>query len=307
MSSLILFLSFFLLECLFFRCKFALIASLVITGVSLCIQALNYIPSYIKTTFKFRTGVHASLGDTYFEDYRIQASLVGNLFGAMFYGAFASGMLIASLLFFIILFFIAPVFRDAAVTFLIAVAGFSINVAIKACLMVLFRLRCFASFYRRHPAIANIVGLMFECWNIILAAGFVTLRAIKLVFTSLFYIGRIDVPMLQIYGRVRPWKVDFLPMIFRADILAHEAHRHPYIETIGLVYLHKLRGQDFANVAGSTWRVLFVMSLFPWLRRYSFRRKYFEPEHAQDITDKHKDVEGSILTSQEDVKLQAKK
>ncbi len=192
--------SFFLFsfhECLFFRCEFALIASLVITGVSLCIQALNYIPSYIKTTFKFRTGVHTSLGDTYFEDYRIQAPLVGNLFGAMFYV-------------YIILFFVAPVFRDAAVTVLIAVAGFIINVAIKACLMVLFRLRCFASFYRRHPAIANIMGLMFECWNIILAAGFVTLHAIKLVFTSLFYIGRIDVPMLQIYGRVRPWKVDFL-------------------------------------------------------------------------------------------------
>jgi len=234
--------------------------------------------------------VHRSLGDSYFEDYRIQAALGGNLTGAMFFGVLISGTVIASLLLIVILFFVAPVFRDAVVTILIIVAGFAINVAIKVTLTMIYRLKCFASFYRRHPAIANIVGLMLECWNIALAAGFVLIRAVKLIFTSAFYIGRIDVPLLHVHGRLKPWSVDLYPMIFRADILAHEAHRHPYIETIGLVYLYKLRYQEFANTAGSTWRILFVMTLFPWLRRYSYRRKYVEPECANDTKDENDDM-----------------
>jgi hypothetical protein len=296
---------FYVLEFLLFRYKFSLLASLSITGVSLCIQALNYIPSYIKTTLKFRTGVHTSLGDPYFEDYRIQAALGGNLTGAMFFGVLISGLIIALLLCVTILFFTAPVFRDAVVTILIIVAGFVINVAIKVSLTMIFRLKCFASFYRRHPAIANIVGLMFECWNIALASGFVVIRAVKLIFTSASYIGRVDIPMLHIHGRLRPWSVDLYPMIFRADVLAHEAHRHPYIETLGLVYLYKLRYQDFANSAGSTWRVLLVMSLFPWLRKYSFRRKCTEPDLVKDPVDENDDLKASIASLQQDMKFKA--
>jgi hypothetical protein len=283
----------------------SLFVSLFLTAASLLFQALNYIPSYIKSTLKFRTGAHPSLGDSYFEDYRIQAALGCNLTGAMFFGVLISGTVIASLLLIVILFFVAPVFRDAVVTVLIIVAGFAINVAIKVTLTMIYRLQCFASFYRRHPAIANIVGLMLECWNIALAAGFVLIRAIKLIFTSAFFIGRIDIPMLHIHGRLKPWSVDLYPMIFRADILAHEAHRHPYIETLGLVYLYKLRYQEFANAAGSTWRILFVMTLFPWLRKYSFRRKCIEPERKDDVTDENDDMTASILSLKEDVKVKA--
>jgi hypothetical protein len=187
-------------DLLFLSIKFAQIASLSIAGGSFCIQAINYIPSYIKTTLKFRYGVHPSLRDPYFDEYRLLASLVGSLIGSMYFGVVVSGYCILSLVFYILLLFVTPMFRETVIKILVSVAGFSIIATVKACLMVLFRFKCFIGFYRRRLAIANIFGLMFECWNIALAVGFISIRAIKLMFTSAFYIGRIDVPMLQLYG-----------------------------------------------------------------------------------------------------------
>jgi len=62
---------------------------------------------------------------------------------------------------------------------------------------------------------------------------------------------------------------DTFPTIFRQDLLATDAHRHPYIERLGLMFMMKLRhGEKFANQAGSIWRLIFVMALMPWLRKY---------------------------------------
>ena len=86
----------------------------------------------------------------------------------------------------------------------------------------------------------------------------------------IFYLARIDTPFLAPgVGRVGPVELDGYALAFRKDLLLHDAHRHPLIERFGQICLLKLRcGPRFATRAGSAWRLLFVMSLFPWLRRY---------------------------------------
>ena len=96
------------------------------------------------------------------------------------------------------------------------------------------------------------------------------MRAIKLTIVAALQIGRIDVPFLAdgvgVYGG---FKLDNFPNIFRKDILAKEAHNHPFIERLGKIYLLKIfHRDDFATSAGSAWRLIFVSCLFPWLQKY---------------------------------------
>ena len=101
-----------------------------------------------------------------------------------------------------------------------------------------------------------------------LAVGTALVRAVKLFLISAMYIGRVDTPLLAPgvgLGRIR----DRLPLIFRQDILALEAHRHPYLEHFGKMYLMKLRhGDRFASRAGNCYRLVFTVALMPWLRQY---------------------------------------
>ena len=58
----------------------------------------------------------------------------------------------------------------------------------------------------------------------------------------------------------------------------HEAHRHPYLDIIGSIYLMRLgHGNQFISNAGSAWRRLFVLALMPWLQKYRQHPSYLEP------------------------------
>ena len=228
-----------------------------------------------------RTGIIPTLEDRYFQDYREAMDGTSNILGSMFWGTFITGGLIAIVVAVVVFFFIAPLFRSLCLDILALVIGFFITISLKQCLLVWFRIKSYRSFYRRRPAVTNIVGLALECWNIALAVGFVTARSIRILIATFFYMGRIDIPMLNTNTRIGPLHVDFYPMLFRKDILLHEAHRHPYIETLGTIYLYKLRYDDkFGSLAGSTWRLLFVVALFPWLRKH---RLMTRPRLAREV------------------------
>jgi hypothetical protein len=111
-------------------------------------------------------------------------------------------------------------------------------------------------------------------------------RSIILVMVSAVYVGRIDTPLLADgVGKIGPVILDSYPVTFKKDILLHEAHRHPYIERLGTMYLMKVRyGDEFAHQAGAIWRLLFVLSLFPWLRKYRFAQYSTAPPDELDIS-----------------------
>jgi hypothetical protein len=71
--------------------------------------------------------------------------------------------------------------------------------------------------------------------------------------------------------------VDNWPTVTRKEILIHEAHRHPYLEQLGYLYLMQLRYKDgrFATRSCSAWRLVFIMALMPWLHKF---RELARPE-----------------------------
>jgi len=91
-----------------------------------------------------------------------------------------------------------------------------------------------------------------------------------LVCLSIFFIARVDIPVLAPgIGRLGPIELDGSWFAFRKDILLHEAHRHVFIERFGQLCLLKLRApKSFGVRACSAWRLLFVLSVMPWLRKY---------------------------------------
>ena len=147
--------------------------------------------------------------------------------------------------------------------------GFLITLVIRLLVTAKLDTYNFAGFYRKYPLIANITSVAYECWHVAVMSGFALIRAIKLIIVIMIYLGRVDRPILADgVGDFGALKMDKYPRIFMQDLMSIEAHRHPYIERLGMMYMMKLKhGKKFACKAGSHWRLLFVFALMPHLRK----------------------------------------
>lgn len=104
--------------------------------------------------------------------------------------------------------------------------------------------------------------------------GIVTGRTLVLVLSTFAFVGRIDRNFLANHINYFGLRPDGAESAFTMDILLHEAHRHPYLERLTLLYLIKIfQGKRFATREGSSWRLLCVLMLMPWLRGYRFEGK----------------------------------
>mmetsp|Transcript_15838 Transcript_15838/g.22648 ORF Transcript_15838/g.22648 Transcript_15838/m.22648 type:complete len:1024 (-) Transcript_15838:164-3235(-) len=247
--------------------------------------AFLYIPSYIITTLKYRSGVISSLKDDNFPDFRQAADNVTLLLGSAFWGLLATGAFFFFLVVIPVMLIADKNTRQQSLTFLTRIAGIFASLLIKVLFLCAVRRKYLGGFYRKYPAITNAIGLFIECWNIYLAAAHIIQRVVRLILASIFHIGRIDTPLLTEKG-INPTTLDALPQIFRQDILVHEAHRHPYIDLLGKVFMYKLRYEErFVHTAGSAWRMLFTLALMPWLRKYRvFHRKLDDDDDGEDDT-----------------------
>ena len=140
--------------------------------------------------------------------------------------------------------------------------------------MIIYRKRFHErAFYRTTPWVANIVGVILEAWSLGISTLYVVKRVAFLLSAAFIFVGRIDIPLLsQDADQLGPFTIDGFPFTFRKDLVSHEAHRHPYIERIGVMYMMKLKYRDgFGRESGTSWRLLFVFALLPWLRKYRLR------------------------------------
>jgi hypothetical protein len=137
--------------------------------------------------------------------------------------------------------------------------------------------------------------LALEWANYVITTAFILVRMFKLLLVAITSIGRIDRPFLAVgVGQLGPLELDPYPTIHTRDLVAHDAHRHPYIETLGLMYLMKLRyADDFGNRAGSAWRLIFVYTLMPWFHKY---RIHADDRMKDDGKDEIEDTEDDPMT-----------
>lgn len=86
---------------------------------------------------------------------------------------------------------------------------------------------------------------------------------------AFFWIGRTDVFFLTEDVALFGVQLDLVPADYIKDILAHEAHRHPYKERLAQMYVMKARHRDlFVTEAGGAWRQLILLAFMPWLAKY---------------------------------------
>ena len=213
------------------------------------------------------------------------------------FGMVAAAGLFYFLIGLVIFLFIWDFSRDFMILLLAWGLGLTITIVLKMVVTSACRKQFYRGFYRRSPGKANLSILALECWFIGLGGGVLIGRITQFLLASAFWIGRIDEPFLADNVSLMGYKFDYVPLNFTKEILLHEAHRHPFIERLGAMYLMRLRHKGFGSNAGGCWRQLFVLTLFPWLLKYrvSHEQRCIESVSDQQAEEKqNKDEEGAF-------------
>ena len=203
------------------------------------------------------------------------------------------GMTAASALFFfifglLIFLFLWDFSKDFALLILAWSIGLTITTVSKSMMTGMCRKRFFRALYRTYPGRANFSTLALECWFIGLGGGVLVGRVTQFLLASAFWIGRIDEPFLASNVAVFGYKFDYVPQNYVTEMLVHEAHRHPFLERMGAMYLMRLRHRSFGSDAGACWRQLFVLTLMPWLMKH---RVFYEQRCMESIKDQKSEIE----------------
>jgi hypothetical protein len=250
--------------------RIPLIIAVIVAFLTSVNLATSYIPSVTATVLKLRCGVIDSLHSRDMQLYRVAPETVALLTGSLFWGCLVASLLAGSLTGLIAFFFLWQGSVVYAQKFVALAVGILVMALMRLGLVMFCRKNYYQGFYRKKPAAANYAMLCLEWANFALSAGFIVVRMIKLLYVAVTSVGRIDIPFLAPgLGRIGPLELDNFPTIHTRDVLLHEAHRHPYIELLGTMYLMKIRyTKHFGNMYGSFWRLMFVHALMPWLHRY---------------------------------------
>lgn len=253
-----------------------MVVATVIAFISSLSLAITYIPSVTTTILRLRNGHIATLRNKDFNRYRCAPDQVALLTGSLFWGSLFSGVVVGGFIGLIVFFFVwqaSVYYAQRAVALL---AGIISVALVRLAIVCACRCTLWSSFYRVRPGAANIGILALEWGNFAISAGYILARSIKLLLAAMTFIGRIDTPFLaHNVGRIGPLELDNYPIVHMKDVLTHEAHRHPYIEQLGVIYLMKLRyTKHFGKRAGTCWRMIFVYALFPWLHKYRIMARY---------------------------------
>lgn len=240
---------------------------------------IAFCPNIFLQALEFRHGAFsAPLVDTTFAVLRKAPLNATFFFGGTIWGCLVAGVVSAALFGFIFFLIIWRETNKIALTIISSLIGIGITAIFRSLLIFVSKRSTFTAYYRSRPARANFIVIILESWNIILAAGEVIARCLILFLITLLYIGRIDSPLLSPKANIfAGFFLDRYPSLFTVDTLLHEAHRHPYLDRLGLIYMLKLKHRKrLISKAGSCWRLLFTLVLFPWLHSHRVKTNLIE-------------------------------
>lgn len=194
----------------------------VIAFIAAILLAVTYIPSATATTLKLRSGVIPTLRDPEFHKYRIAADQVTVLLGSLFWGCLLAAVLLGGFFGFIVFVFVWQATKGLVQRFVGWLMGLIVINLLRLLLVWMCRCVCYKAFYRRRPLSANVASLALECAMFALSVWLVLVRVVKLLFTAILYVGRIDSFFLaQGVGELQLGKVDIkldnYPFVFMKD------------------------------------------------------------------------------------------
>ena len=179
--------------------------------------------------------------------------------------------------------FLWPVSSETMFLILSWCLGLGITIGIKTVLMMLSRKEFHQALMRKRVKASNYNALAMECWQLGVGGGTLLSRLGQFLFAAAFWIGRIDVVFLDEDVSLFGYSFDYVPINYRTELVVHEVHKHPWINRLGGMFLMRIKhGQDFSSAAGAKWRLLFTLSLFPWLARYRKKRGGGDDDDSDD-------------------------
>lgn len=153
------------------------------------------------------------------------------LFSSIFWGTLFTSIILGFLSMLVLGVCLWPDFAQIIIIFFANVLGITITILLKWLVLIGFRRKYQKAYYRRSVGLTNLVGVILESWNLGLTTSYMVIRSFKLLIAATLFIGRVDVPFLSEEACfIGPVELDAYPLMFRKDLLAHEAHRHPYME-----------------------------------------------------------------------------
>lgn len=246
--------------------NYSFIPALIVAILIGIYEVVCYIPSFQSTILKMRCGLIPCLDGKRFHLNRKSADMIYSVVADMMYMMLGS----MALLWFIFAACLFLLFWPLTQTLMLYLIAWGLGLTITVAARMIVQWACRRSFskgmYRVRVKPDNIKNLALECWRMGTGSGGLLVRLGLLLLAVAVFIGRIDVDLLQEDLAI----FDGYPRWFQVDLIVHEAHRHPYIERLATLYLYRwayYRRNQFGKTSGACWRLVFVLTLMPWLVR----------------------------------------
>ncbi len=152
----------------------------------------KYIPSVVNTiTIQFRTGGIESLkGGASFLKLRFAVDNSSLLFGSIFWGTFYTSIIVGVFMSVFLGICLWPDFAQVVGVLFANIIGIILTVMLKWVVLVTFRKLNSQGYYRKIPALNNVVNIILESWNLALTSSYMIIRSLYFLLAATMFIGR---------------------------------------------------------------------------------------------------------------------